>query len=133
MGRYVSLERLVEQNKPRYHETLEQSSQGWHEGRHDPWPFINYVLFILKAAYREFAERCGEVKAPRGVKTEQVIAAISQFSGQLGGEFTLSQLEQRCPGVSRDMVRRVLRAQQADGLVKCQGRGPAEEGVITSW
>ncbi len=121
VGRYVSLERLVEQNKPRYYETLEQSSQGWHEGKHDPWLFINYVLFILKAAYREFAERCGEVPAPRGAKTEQVIAAISQFAG----EFTLSQLEQRCPGVSRDMVRRVLRAQQADGLVKCQGRGPA--------
>ena len=121
VGRYVSLERLVEQNKPRYYETLEQSSQGWHEGKHDPWLFINYVLFILKAAYREFAERCGEVPAPRGAKTEQVIAAITQFAG----EFTLSQLEQRCPGVSRDMVRRVLRAQQADGLVKCQGRGPA--------
>ncbi|KAF0103709.1 MAG: hypothetical protein FD187_977 [bacterium] len=125
VGRYVSLERLVEQNKPRYYETLEHSSQGWHEGKHDPWPFINYVLFILKTAYREFSERCGEVRAPRGAKTEQVIAAISQFSGQSGGEFTLSQLEQRCPGVSRDMVRRVLRAQQAEGLVQCQGRGPA--------
>jgi len=119
VGRYVSLERLVE--PPRYYETLEQSSQGWHEGKHDPWPYINFVLFILKTAYREFAERCGEMQAPRGAKTEQVIAAI----GQLSGEFTLAQLEQRCPGVSRDMVRRVLRAQQADGLVKCQGRGPA--------
>ena len=25
---------------------LEQSSQGWHEGQNDPWPYINYVLFI---------------------------------------------------------------------------------------
>jgi hypothetical protein len=108
-------------NKARYYETLEQSSQGWHEGKHDPWPFINYVLFILKTAYREFAERCGEVKAPRGAKTEQMLAAIGQFAG----EFTLSQLEQRCPGVSRDMVRRVLRGQQADGQVVCQGWGPA--------
>jgi len=57
VGRYVSLERLVEQNKDRYYETLEQSSQGWHEGKHDPWPNINYVLFILKTAYKEFAER----------------------------------------------------------------------------
>jgi Fic family protein len=30
-----------------------------------------------------------------------------------------------CPGVSRDMVRRVLRDRQAAGLVACQGRGPA--------
>ena len=34
VGRYISLERLVEQNKARYYETLEQSSQGWHEGKH---------------------------------------------------------------------------------------------------
>lgn len=36
VGRYISLERLIEQNKDRYYETLEQSSHGWHEGKHDP-------------------------------------------------------------------------------------------------
>lgn len=35
VGRYISLERLIEQSKERYYETLEQSSQGWHEGKHD--------------------------------------------------------------------------------------------------
>ena len=46
VGRYISLERLVEQNKDRYYETLGKSSQGWHEGKHDPWPYINYVLSV---------------------------------------------------------------------------------------
>jgi len=121
VGRYISLERLIEENKDRYYETLEQSSQGWHEGKHDPWPYINYVLSILKMAYREFAERVGEVKAPRGSKTDLVLAAINRHVG----EFTISQVEQACPGVSREMVRRVLQAQQAAGAVECQGRGPA--------
>ena len=120
-GRYISLERLIEQNKARYYETLEQSSQGWHEGKHDPWPYINYVLFILKTAYKEFAERMGEIKAPRGAKTDRILATIGRFVG----EFKLSQLEQACPGISRDMIRRVLREQQAAGLIECQGRGPA--------
>lgn len=134
VGRYISLERLVEQNKDRYYETLEQSSQGWHEGRHDPWPYINYVLSILKSAYREFAERVGEVKAPRGAKRDQVLAGIERLAGRAGG-FTISELEQTCLGVSRDMVRRVLREQQAAGSVECQGRGPGAKwvgkGVIT--
>jgi Fic family protein len=121
VGRYISLERLIEQNKARYYETLEQSSQGWHEGKHDPWPYINYVLFILKTAYKEFAERVGDIKAPRGAKTDQIVAAIGRFVG----EFTVSQLEQACPGISRDMIRRVLREQQAAGAIECQGRGPA--------
>src|SRR5436309_5624285 len=46
-GRYISLERLIEQNKDRYYETLELSSRGWHECEHDPWHFINYLLYIF--------------------------------------------------------------------------------------
>ena len=41
VGRYVSLERVIEENKDRYYETLEQSSKHWHEGTHDAWPYIN--------------------------------------------------------------------------------------------
>jgi hypothetical protein len=121
VGRYISLERLIEQHKARYYETLESSSRLWHEGRHDPWPYVNFVLFVLKSAYREFAERVGDIKAPRGAKTDQVLAAVGQFAG----EFTVSQLEQACPGVSRDMIRRVLRGQQRASAVECRGRGPA--------
>ncbi|MHB9100016.1 MAG: Fic family protein [Sulfuricella sp.] len=117
VGRYISLERLVEQNKDRYYETLEQSSQGWHEGRHDPWPYINFVLSILKSAYREFAERVGEVKAPRGAKRDQVLTGIDRLAARPGG-FTISEREQSCPGVCRDMVRRVLREQQSAGAVE---------------
>lgn len=124
VGRYISLERLIEQNKERYYETLEQCSQGWHEGRHDPWPYINYLLSILKTAYREFAERVGETKAPRGAKRNQVLLGIETLVVQPGG-FSISALEQNCPGVGRDMVRRVLREQQAAGVVECKGRGPA--------
>ena len=129
VGRYVSLERLVEENKERYYETLERSSQGWHEGQHDPWPFINFVLHTLKTAYREFAERVGEVKVPRGAKREQVIAGVARLSGAVNNAFTLSGLEQACPGVSRDMVRSVLRELQASGVVACTGRGPAATWV----
>ena len=121
VGRYISLERLIEENKERYYETLEISSQRWHEGRHDPWPYINYVLSILKLAYREFAERVGDVKAPRGSKTDLILAALNRFTD----EFTVTQLEQACPGVSREMIRRVLREQQSEKIVECQGRGPA--------
>ncbi|AUB82295.1 Fic family protein [Candidatus Thiodictyon syntrophicum] len=121
VGRYISLERLIEQNKARYYETLEQSSQGWHAGKHDSWPYINYLFYILKTAYREFSEQLGEIKSPRGAKTDQVVMAIRGLSV----EFTLSQLEHACPGVSRDMIRRVLRDQQAAGVIACRGRGPA--------
>jgi len=120
VGRYISIERIIEQSKDRYYETLEQSSQGWHEGKHDPWPYIHYVLYTLKTAYHEFKERVGQLKSPKGAKTELIKAAINSFSG----EFTLSDLERACPGVSRDMIRRVLQELQGLREVECLGRGP---------
>lgn len=123
VGRYISLERLVEQNKDRYYETLEKSSQGWHEGKHNPWHYINYVLSIMKAAYKDFVERVGEVKAPRGEKREMVNRGIEELLSKPERSFRISELELMCPGVSRDMVRHVLREHQEAGAIACTGRG----------
>lgn len=120
VGKYISLERIIEESKERYYETLEQSSVGWHEGKHDPWPYVNYVLYTMKTAYREFEDRVGTLRSPRGAKTELIVAAIDRFSGQ----FTLSDLERSSPGVSRDMLRKVLKDLQKENRVECLGRGP---------
>ncbi len=119
VGRYISLERLIEQNKDRYYQTLETSSKRWHEGRHDPWPYIGYLLYILKAAYREFEERVGQMASPRGAKTELVSAAVARQRGP----FRIADLQKECPGVSIDLIRRVLKNLRAARKVKCLGRG----------
>lgn len=54
VGRYISLERLVEESRTEYYEVLQLSSQGWHEGQHDLLPWLNYFLTILKRAYKEW-------------------------------------------------------------------------------
>jgi Fic family protein len=119
VGRYISLERLIEENKDRYYETLEQSSQGRHEGQHDPWPYINFVLFILKTAYREFEERVGQIASPRGAKLEIVQAAIERQVAS----FRIADLQRLCPGVSLDWIRQVLKTLRETGQVECLGRG----------
>lgn len=119
VGRYISLERLIEQHKDRYYETLHQSSQGWHEGHHDPWPYVNYVLFILKAAYREFEEHVERTASPKGAKTELVLGAI----GRAAGPFRIADLQRECPGVGIDLIRQTLKSLRAAGQVECLGRG----------
>ena len=119
VGRYVSLERLIEDSKESYYDALKRSSEGWHEGRHDLVPWWSYSLGILRSAYREFEERVGAVQAPRGAKTEMVRRTI--FA--LPGEFTISDVERACPGVSREMIRLVLRALQQEKRIVCLGRG----------
>jgi len=119
VGRYISLERLIEQNKERYYETLEQSSQGWHEGKHDPWPYINYILSIIKMAYREFEQRLGQIQSPKGEKTSLVFQAIDRTLSP----FSVAELQNKCPNVSLGMVRRVLKNLRAKNLIECLGRG----------
>jgi Fic family protein len=123
VGRYISLERLIEQNKERYYETLEQSSHGWHEGRHDPWPCINFTLFIIKTAYREFEERLGQLQSPRGEKTGLVLHAIARARCP----FRIADLLNECPNVSVDMIRRILKNLQKEGSVECLGRGQSAQ------
>jgi len=60
VGRYISLERLIEESRSDYYEVLRQSSVGWHEGSHDLLPWLNHFLAILKRAYRALEERAGE-------------------------------------------------------------------------
>lgn len=117
VGRYISLERLIEENKERYYETLEESSQNWHDGKHDPWPFVNYLLFILKNAYREFEERVGQLSSPRGSKTEMILDAIDRADGS----FRVLDIQLQSPGVSLDLIRKVLKNLRP--RVKCLGRG----------
>jgi Fic family protein len=121
VGRYISLERLIEENKERYYETLQESSQGWHEGKHDPWPYIGYLLFIIKKAYDEFEKRAGDVAASKGEKAELVFAAIrKQISG-----FRLVDIEKACPGVGRDWIQSLLTEMKQKNEVICTGKGPA--------
>jgi Fic family protein len=119
VGRYISLERLIEQNKQRYYETLEQSSQGWHQGKHNPWPFINYVLWVFKEAYKEFEQRVGEIAEPFGAKAELVRQAVYRQQGS----FRVADLERACPAVGRDWIRNILRQMKAAGELRSFGHG----------
>ena len=119
VGRFISLERFIEQNKQRYCETLEQSSHGWHEGKHNPWPYINYLLFIIKTAHREFEERIGQLQCPKGEKTGLVLQAI----GRADGPLRVAEIQKECPNVSVDMIRRVLKNLRANNQVERLGRG----------
>ncbi|MGH7078658.1 MAG: Fic family protein [Acetobacteraceae bacterium] len=40
VGRYIGLDRLIEQTKESCYDTLRHASQGWNGSRHDPMPWI---------------------------------------------------------------------------------------------
>ena len=119
VARYVSLERTFEESKESYYETLEASSQGWHEGEHDVMPWMTYFWGVLLRAYGEFEERVGTLQTGRGGKADLIEAAIQRRIGP----FAISDIERDCPGVSRDWVRIVLRRLRDEGKIVARGRG----------
>jgi Fic family protein len=59
VGRYISLERVFEDAKEGYYESLEESSRGWHQGDHDAMPWLRYFWGVLLRTYEEFSNRVG--------------------------------------------------------------------------
>lgn len=119
VGRYISLERIIEQSKESYYDTLYRSSQGWHEGRHDILPWMEYIISTFLAAYREFEARMGRLSSGRGSKADMVQNAVDGFIE----DFSLSDLEDACPTVGRDWIRVILQRLKKEGKIQLIGKG----------
>lgn len=128
VGRYINLERIFEESKEGYYETLEASSQGWHEGQHDVKPWLDYFWGALLRAYKEFGERVGTIERGRGRKGDRIRSEVLKRTQP----FSISEIEEACPGVSRDTVRLVLRAMKAEGLIASTGKGRGRSGLFST-
>jgi Fic family protein len=121
VGRYISLEMQVENTRESYYDTLYKSSQGWHEGKHNILPWWEYFLGVmLMPAYKEFERRAGFIINARGAKTAMIFDCLNNISG----EFSTKDLQERCPNVSIDMIRKILKDGRKAGTLECLGRGP---------
>ena len=122
VGRYISLEKVVEETKDQYYETLQLSSLGWHQGEHNLLPWINFFLITLLRAYERFAERMGQSSGSlhgRGWKAQKVIGVVNHYVA----DFTIQDVQEGCPGVSRPTIQRILNQLGQEGIIGCVERG----------
>lgn len=119
VGRYISLEKLIEDSKESYYDALHKSSHGWHEGGHNLTYWTEYFLGVLIAGYREFEQRVGELTATRGAKTQMILDSLRG----LPEKFRVSELVNACPNISLAMIRKVLDDLKDAGAVVCEGKG----------
>ncbi len=119
VGRYISLERIFEESKESYYETLEKSSHGWHKGKHDIMPWISYFWGVLLRAYKEFEGRVGTLTTGKGSKASHIRTTVESMIGS----FSISDVERSCPSVSRDTIRLVLRELRDEGSIIPEGKG----------
>ncbi len=58
VGCFIGLERLFEESKESYDETLEASSEGWYDGAHNSVPWMDYFRGAVLRAYSKWQSKC---------------------------------------------------------------------------
>ncbi len=119
VGRYISIEKLIEQTKETYYDALQQSSLGWHEKENDYAPFARYLLGVIAAACREFSARARMLTAADLSKPDRVRAVIKDTLGKI----TKAEIMQKCPDISQITIQRALNALVKSGEVLKIGGG----------
>lgn len=102
VGKYISIERIIEQSKETYYEALQSSSSDWHNNRNDYTPFVGYMLGVIAAAYREFSSRVKILSA--GSKPDRIRNIIKETLGKI----TKAEISEQCPDISVITIQRTL-------------------------
>lgn len=119
VGKYISIEKLIEESKETYYEALQQSSQKWHEEANDYAPFVRYTLGVVAAAYRDFSTRVQALAASDMSKPDRIREIIK---GTLG-KITKAEIIEQCPDISQVTVQRTLADLQKSGEILKLGGG----------
>lgn len=118
VGKYISIEKLIEESKETYYEALQQSSIGWMEEANDYGPFVRYTLGVVAAAYREFSTRVQALSVSGISKPDRIREVIK---GTLG-KITKAEILEQCPDISQITVQRALADLQKSGeILKLSG------------
>ena len=121
VGKYVSMEMLIEKTKETYYEALQASSTGWHEGENSYEPFVKYYLGIMLKAYNEFESRVEHLKHRSLSKPDRIKAVIDNKVGKI----TKKEIMEFCPDISKVTVERTLTDLVKRGYIAKVGAGPS--------
>ena len=121
VGKYVSMEMLIEKTKETYYEALQASSTGWHEGENSYEPFVKYYLGIMLKAYNEFESRVEHLKHRSLSKPDRTKAVIDNMVGKI----TKKEIMELCPDISKITVERTLTNLVKSGYIAKVGAGPS--------
>ena len=104
VGKYISIEKVIETSKDTYYEALQSSSQGWHEEENDYAHFVRYMLGVILSAYRDFSSRVRVLTTSGMSKPDRIREIIKDTLGKI----TKTEIMQKCPDISQVTVQRTL-------------------------
>lgn len=118
VGKYISIEKVIETTKDTYYEALQSSSQGWHEEENDYAHFVRYMLGVILSAYRDFSSRVRVLTTSGMSKPDRIREIIKDSLGKI----TKTEIMQKCPDISQVTVQRTLNDLIKNGdIIKISG------------
>ena len=119
VGRYISIEMLIEESKESYYEELKRSSEKWHTGENDEIPFIRYMLGVLLKAYEECDDRFNLIGNEKLTSPERVLSVIQRSLEPLSKKDIMIL----CPDISQRTIERALKELYDNSKIKQVGSG----------
>ncbi len=118
VGKYISIEKIIEATKETYYEALQKSSLHWHEEKNDYEPFVKYTLGVVVKAYREFSSRVKLLTTSGMSKPDRICELIKDNLGKI----TKTEIMQKCPDISQITIQRTLNDLHKKGkIIKISG------------
>ena len=116
VSRDVSIEQRMFETRDAYYDAVYASQRRWHEGEHDVWPWISYLVDVLAASYDDFEVRIvARRNLAAGSKQDQVRRYILDHAPAV---FRFRDIRSALPGISDPTIKRVLADLRRDGAIE---------------
>ncbi len=119
VGKYISIEMIIEKTKETYYEVLEESSRNWHQASNAYLPFVKYYLEVILSAYKEFSARVELIQDRSLSKPERIRVLFDNTLQKLSKRMIL----EKCPDISMSTVEATLAALLKEGYIIKTGSG----------
>lgn len=130
VGKYVSIEKIIEKTKESYYDSLKKSSEGWLENKNDYLPFVKYYLGIIQDAYIDFSSKMQYIAVSQvGLsKTDRLKKIIADKVGR----FSKRDLVEENPDISVITIERTLAELVKGNVLEKVGKGKSTMYVTKS-
>ena len=104
VGKYISIEKIIEDTKDSYYDVLGKSSVNWHNNGNDYSYFVEYYLGIILYAYKELYSKVNAMENNKITSYDRVINIFKDNISLIDKAFVIK----KCPDLSETTIERVL-------------------------
>lgn len=119
IGKYISFEEQINNNKGYYYKSLKESSIDWDKNENTYIPFIENFITTLYMCYKELDKRFSIINSNKITKTARIEATVLNSLTAI----SKSEICNILPDVSPTTVEIVLGKMVKQGLIETIGRG----------